>query len=575
LTTRSRSDRFAILAQAALEIERGLDLEQTLHAIVAAAREVTGARYAALGVLGPERRITRFVTAGITPEQRERIGAYPSGRGLLGALIDGARPLRLADLAADPRSGGFPPGHPPMRSFLGVPVQARGEIFGNLYLTEAPEGEFGDDDEAVTIVLSIKAGIAIENARLYEEARHQTQEARRSAAARASVNAIATTILKERDVGRVMTALALEAQRLVNARIVAIGVPDEISQTVRFPVAVGDGAEVMRGREIPLEGSLSGTVIQAGETMRVDDAGAATDVHRLTVAELGATTLMSVPMIAGEEAVAVISVIDHTSGFPFTAADQESLEGLASLGAIALQTARAFGRERARAEALSRLREAEAKAEAQALAIRRVVEAQESERRRIAQDLHDRTAGSLAAIQIGLKRLERETTTAAMVEGLGIARGELSAAIEDLRDLIVDLRPKVLDDFGLAPALERLCDSVGRRNGLAVDVAAAPAVNGIRPELASAAYRIAQESFTNVIRHAHAMSVRVSAAVDGGTLIVVIEDDGIGMTGDDSLAARAGYGLDGMRERAQIVGGTVRFERPTGGGTRVYFEAPL
>lgn len=571
MATRAPNDRFAALGEAALAIERGLDLAETLQAVAEAARAVTGARYTALGVLGPDRRIARFITAGLTPEETERIGAYPTGRGLLGVLIDLGRPVRVPDLGADPRSVGFPPNHPPMRSFLGVPVQARGEVFGNLYLTEAPGGEFSDDDEAVVQLLAVKAGIAIENARLYEEARRQTADARRAAQARASVNAVAASILRERDVLRVMTLLAEEAQALTAARTVAIGVPDEISETIRFPVAVGADRDRLRACEVPFEGSLAGTVLMAGESLRVDDAAHTSAVDEGAAPELEAGAIVAVPMNAGDETVAVMLAIDRHDAEPFSAEDQDLLEGLATLGAVALQTARAFGRERARSEAIGRLRQAEAEAEAQRMGMRRVVDAQESERRRIAQDLHDRTAGSLAAIQLSLKRLEREQDVDRLHAAAADLRDEVARTIDDLRDLIVDLRPRVLDDFGLSPALERLCDSLGRRSGLTVDVAAGPGVDEVRGELASAAYRIVQEALTNVVRHARAASVRVTSAVEHGQLLVAIEDDGVGVRDGH----HDGYGLEGMRQRAALVDGRLQITVPTEGGTRVTFEAPL
>jgi signal transduction histidine kinase len=568
----SASDTFARLGRAMLDVGRALDLDETLQAIVHAAREVTGARYAALGVLGPERRIVRFVTSGMTPAEVALIGSLPTGRGILGLLIDEDRPIRIRDIATDPRAAGFPARHPPMHSFLGVPLRAHGEPFGNLYLTEAPAGEFGDDDEAAVLLLAERAGYAVENARLYEEALEQAAEAQRAASARASIASIAAQILRERDVSRVMHSLAREARTLVGARIVAIGVPDEISRTVRFPVAVGEGAELLREREIPLDASLSGAVLAAGESMRLDDAPTSPVPDPATIAELGVTTLCSVPMKAGEETVAVLSCLDQLDGRPFTPADQEQLEGLASLGAVALQTARAFGRERARSEALSRLRQAEAQAEARRSSLVRVIKAQEDERRRIAHDLHDRTAGTLAAVQMHLKRLEREPDPAALREGLAEARRTVGEAIDDVRDLIVDLRPKVLDDFGLGPALERLGDALARRSGLSVECAADDQVRSVRDDLATTAFRIAQEAVTNISKHARATRVRISAAIDGDALHLVIEDDGIGIDPD---AAPAGYGLEGMRERAELVHGRIAISSPTGGGTRVQFEAPL
>ncbi len=568
------SERLALLLRAAESVERGLDLDATLQAIADVAREVTGARYAALGVLGPDKRIARFITSGLTASEVTTIGRAPTGRGLLGALIDDARAIRLAKIADDPRSVGFPDGHPPMRSFLGVPVRARGEVFGNLYLTEAVGGSFTSEDENVITLLAVKAGIAIENARLYAEAQQAATLAQRSAEARASVNAMAASILHERDAGKLMGALAREAAALLEARLVVIGVPDEVSATIRFPVAVGADADLVRGVESPLDSAITGTAILAGESVRAED-GAAIGADPISAA-VGARTVLAVPMIAGDDAVAVIGVYDARSGEQLTEEDQDLLEGLAALGAVALQTARAFGRERARSEAVARLRQAEERTKAQRVTLRRTVEAQERERRRLAQELHDRTGGSLAALQMTLRHLERERDATRLAEGLAAASVDVTATIEDLRDLIVDLRPRVLDDLGLGPALERLADATSRTQGIVIHVAADHSVDALPATIATAAYRVVQEALTNVVRHAHANSVGVSAAVTGGGLVVVVEDDGVGIAERlPSVNDGGGYGLEGMHERAALVDGDLRIERPTGGGTRITLEVPL
>src|SRR3954454_7911103 len=206
--------KLELVADAVATLGASLDLDTTLNAIVDAARGLTGARYGALGVLGPDRRIARFIVSGISQELIERLGPFPTGRGILGVLIDDERPVRLRDLGADPRSSGFPPHHPPMTSFLGVPVRARGKVFGNLYLTEAPSGEFSEEDEKLLVLLATHAGIAVDHAQTFLEAQQQAEDARRAARARASIAGIAATILRERDIGEVMTALAGEARDL-------------------------------------------------------------------------------------------------------------------------------------------------------------------------------------------------------------------------------------------------------------------------------------------------------------------------------------------------------------------------
>jgi signal transduction histidine kinase len=559
--------RLELLVESVLAVSRSLDLGETLRAVVDAARSLTGARYAALGVLGEDRRIARFVTSGLTPEEVAAIGPYPTGRGILGVVIDEERPLRLRDLTADPRSAGFPPEHPPMRSFLGVPVLARDAVFGNLYLTEAPSGEFGEVDEQLLQLLAVQAGHAIDHAQAYEEARRQAEEARRSARARESLSEMAETILRERDVNRVMEQLAREARELVGARLVGIGVPEELTATIRFPVAVGEGAGVLLGREEPMDGIFSGSVLQAGVPLRLGE-GEMTAGGLRPVVE--STTQLLVPVLSEDEPVAVIVAFDSARPDGFSQDDQDLLEALASLGAIAFQAARAFRRERLRSEAAARLRQLEGEAEARREGLRRVVETQERERRRIAQDLHDHTAGALASIGMALRRLERTTEDEQLAAGMSEIRNDISNAIYDLRDLIADLRPKVLDDFGLDPALERLADTTARRSGIKVDYRPAGDTGEVRPELATAAYRVVQESLVNAERHARATWIAIATDVTDGRLVVTVEDDGIGMGGPVS---GTGLGVAGMHERAALVDGLLTLAPRDGGGTVVRFEA--
>ena len=211
----AEQDKLAEVVEAGTAIARGLDLDDTLRAVVEAATRVTGAAYGALGVLGPDHRISRFITTGLSDEQRELLGDLPTGRGILGVLIDEARPLRLLDLSDDPRSGGFPPNHPPMHSFLGVPVAGRGAVYGNLYLTEAPDGAFTDEDERIVVLLAGMAAVAIENARLYQDATEQAEQARRAAEARVALTGAAAAVLHEHDLMEALRLVAREAVRLL------------------------------------------------------------------------------------------------------------------------------------------------------------------------------------------------------------------------------------------------------------------------------------------------------------------------------------------------------------------------
>jgi signal transduction histidine kinase len=568
MPSRLLSDKLAEVIDAGTAIARGLDLDETLQTVVEAAARVTNASYCALGVLGPDRRITRFITTGLTDEQRKALGPLPTGRGILGVLIDEARPLRLRDLSEDPRSIGFPPNHPPMRSFLGVPVEGRGGVFGNLYLTESADGEFSDEDERVALLLAGMAAVAVENAWLYHDATEKAEQARLSAEARVALTRVATSILREQDLGRAMQRLALEAVTLLGVQLVAIGVPDEFSGLIRYDVAEGPAAEGFDRSPVDIHDSLAGSVMLAGIAIHVDGRDASALSGFGSAQRFVGRDVIAHPVLVGEDPAAVIVVADKTDGSLFAESDQELLEALASFAAIAVRASRALGRERARAEALSRLRQTQTDAEAKRETLARVVETQERERRRLAQDLHDRTAGGLTSVLFALRRLEREITDADHRATLAEARDGVSSAIEDVRDLISDLRPKVLDDFGLGAALQRLCETIARRSGLEITPELDEGLDDLPDDLATAAYRITQEALGNVIRHAGASTAGVSATLIDGQLVLTIDDDGKGF-GPGTL----GYGVEGMIERARMVGGRVDLERPAGGGARVRFEA--
>lgn len=563
-------DKLAEVVEAGTAIARGLDLDETLQAVVDAAARVTRASYGALGVLGPDRRIIRFITTGLTTEQRVLLGTPPTGRGILGALIDEARPLRLHKLADDPRSVGFPPNHPPMDSFLGVPVAGRGGVFGNLYLTEAAAGDFTEEDERIVLLLADMAAVAIENAQLYNDATEQAAQARREAQARIALTGAAAAVLHEHDLVDAMRLVAREAVRLLEVRLVTVGVPDEFAGMIRYEVAEGPGAESFDTSPVPLTDSFAGSVMLAGVAIHVDgrQVGALGDFA--SAKRLAGHDVIAQPVLVGEEPAAVILAIDRENDVPFGSDDQELLAVLATFAAIAVRTSRSLGRERARAEALARLRQTQTDAEARRETLARVVETQERERRRLAQDLHDRTAGGLTSVIFALRRIERELPDSDQRAQLREAREGVSAAIEDVRDLIADLRPKVLDDFGLGPALERLCETAARRSGLAMRPELDDGLDRLSPEVATAVYRIVQEALSNAVRHAEATTIGVHAAILGDRLVVTVEDDGKGFT-----PGSVGHGVEGMVERARMVAGRVDLESPAGGGARVRFELQI
>jgi signal transduction histidine kinase len=566
----TEQDKLAEVVEAGTAIARGLDLDDTLRAVVEAATRVTRARYGALGVLGPDHRISSFITTGLSDEQRELLGDLPTGRGILGVLIDEARPLRLLDLSADARAVGFPPNHPPMSSFLGVPVAGRGAVYGNLYLTEAPDGAFTDEDERIAVLLAGMAAVAIENARLYQEATRQAEQARRAAHARVALTGAAAAVLHEHDLMEALRLVAREAVRLLNVRLVAVAIPDEFAGAIRYEVAEGPAAGTFDMSAVPLSDSFAGSVLLAGVSIHVDGRETSALGSFVSAKRLAGHDVIAQPVVVGDEPAAVLLAADREDGAELTSDDQELLAVLGTFAAIAVHTSRSLARERARAEALARLRQTQTDAEARRETLSRVIETQERERRRLAQDLHDRTAGGLTSVLFALRRLERELADEHQRSQLSEAREGVSAAIEDVRDLIADLRPKVLDDFGLGPALERLCTTAARRSGLSVRAELGDGLDELPPDVATAVYRIVQEAVGNVVRHAQARSVGVTAAILGDQLVVTVEDDGTGFP-----PGSMGHGIEGMLDRARMVAGRVDLESPAGGGARVRFEMQI
>ncbi len=371
-------DRRRALVEAGIAITSELSLDAVLKTLIRIAADLTGARYSALGVI--DRRgleLERFVTHGLDEPAKEAIGERPRGRGILGVLIKDARPLRLDDLTRDPRSVGFPPNHPPMRSFLGVPVMTRGVAFGNLYLAEKqPAGSFTEEDEEIATLLAAQAAVAIENA-----------------------------------------------------------------------------------------GSV-----------RRD-------------------------------------------------------------------------------------------------ALRRAVQAQEGERRRLARELHDETGQALTSILLGLSAVERAESAEAAHAAAADLRKLVVETLQDVRRLAVELRPSALDDFGLAPALRRLGQTVREGGKLDVQVEARLGEERLPTEVETALYRIVQESLTNVVKHAGADHVSIVVTRKPASVVVMIEDDGRGFDLAQSSGER--LGLLGMRERVQLLDGTLVVEATPGSGTTLIVELPL
>ena len=557
------TERWQALLEAGVAVASGLELDEVLRRLVEAGRALTGARYSALGVLDETgNQLSQFITSGIDDDQRRLIGAPPRGRGILGVLIHDATPLRLADLGDDPRSVGFPPNHPPMHSFLGVPVTAGGAVFGNLYLTERCEGEFTAEDEEIAILLAAHAGVAIQNARLYAQAHEHAEALRRALTDLSSVSEINEAILSGRPHEQVLGLIADRARESLGVRLIAIAIPNTDRSQATFVAAAGDGHERVLGSSVGVD-STTGTVLLARRALTIDDPDAGD--------ELGARTAAFVPLIHRGDSLGVIAAADPVDGRQFDDDDLGVLGLFAARAVLALEVSRGLEGERRRVEAEARLADAERRSQVRRETLVRIVEAQEEERGRIARELHDEFGQHLASVLLGLRLVEQAGVADEARDAMAELVQTINSAISQLRTLAIELRPTALDDLGLVPALERLTESYSRRTGVLVELVVDEISDRLPPLVETTVYRVVQESLTNVAKHAGAESVIVRGEVRGSELVVTVTDDGKGF---DPNNQPGGFGLNSMRERSEMVSGTVRVTSSPGKGTTVELRVP-
>jgi signal transduction histidine kinase len=538
--------RLRALLDAIAGLTSELSLDALLQRVVEVVAELTAARYVALGVIDPSgSQLERFVTTGLDPETHAAIGELPRGRGILGVLIRDATALRLHEIAEDPRSVGFPPGHPPMRSFLGVPILLRGVAYGNLYLTEKAGGEdFTGEDEELVSLLAGQAAVAIENARLYESATSWSRQLE-------SLNEIGNALATETDLDRLLDLIARRLRELLDARLVTVLLPAGTDE-LRFVAASGEGPEDLVGQTITRSGSKSGRVLDRRRSERVDSVVEDQEVNREVTRRLAARTGLWVPLLVRERAIGVLAAYDKLGPDPrFSDNDLRLAETFGSRAAVAVDLSGRVARD----------------------ALRRVVAAQELERHRLARELHDETGQALTSVLLGLRAVEQKAADEELRRAIGEVRELVVATLQDVRRLAVELRPKALDDFGLVAALERLVQTFSEQSGIAVEFEAALGSERLPAEVETALYRIVQESLTNVIKHAQAGHVSVLLTRRNGAAAAVIEDDGRGF--DHSTVRDGGFGLEGMRERVQLLDGRIEIESSPGSGTTLVVEVPI
>jgi two-component system, NarL family, sensor histidine kinase DevS len=537
--------RLRALLEAGIAVTSELSLDAVLQRLTETAAELTGARYAALGVIDRAGQgLERFIVTGIDPETQAAIGDLPRGRGILGVLIREAKPLRLGDLREHPSSVGFPEHHPPMRTFLGVPILLRGVAYGNLYLTEKAGGaEFTGEDEELTLLLAAQAAVAVENARLYEAATRWSRQLE-------SLNEVSTALASETDLPRVLELVARRLRELVDARLVVIALPHSDDE-LRVEAAAGDETGSLVGLRLAKASSKLGRILERGRSERVDSMIEDLEVDQDTARRMQARTGLYVPLVGRGQEIGVIALHDKLGADPrFSDEDLRLAETFAPRVATAVDLSERVARD----------------------ALRRVVSAQELERRRLARELHDETGQALTSILLGLKNVEEARDGGDVRQAAEELRELVVGTLQDVRRLAVELRPKALDDFGLVPALERLVESFREQTGMTVELEAQLGPDRLPGDVETVLYRIAQEALTNVVKHARASSVSIVLTRRDGSVNAVIEDDGRGFEPGDDIE---GLGLLGMKERLELIDGRLTVESGTGSGTTIVAEVPV
>ena len=525
-------DRLDGLVEAMLVVTSGLDLDTTLQTIVNTATTLVDARYGALGVRG-DQDLVGFVTEGIDDATRALIGPPPTGRGVLGLLMDDPKPIRLDDIRLHPDSIGFPANHPPMRTFLGVPVRIREEIFGNLYLTEKSDGQpFSEDDEVLVEALAAAAGIAIANARLYEQSRARQSwiEATRD---------IATELLAGAEPTRVFGLIADEALRLTGADAVIVAVPSDTeiaAADVDELVIVETAGAAARSGAISVPGSDIGAAFAGRTPTRV----AALDIAETLMPGTGPALVL--PLRTTDTTAGVVVALRRAGAPEFTGEQLAMAAAFTDQATVAWQLA----------NSQRRMRELD------------VV----SDRERIARDLHDHVIQRLFAVGLSLQGAIPRARSAEVQQRLTDTVDELQAVIQEIRTTIFDLHGGASGTTRLRQRLDEAIAAFAGQ-GPRTSVHFVGPLSVVDAVLADHSEAVVREAVSNVVRHAGARTLTVNVRVEDELSIEVI-DDGCGIPADVTAS-----GLNNLRSRADEVGGTLTVTAAPGGGTIVRWLAPL
>lgn len=536
MNANSEESSICRLLEVGRALTRELDQRAVLHRVLETAREITGARYAALGILNDDHTgLEQFLTLGVDDATHRAIGDLPRGRGVLGALIEQPQPLRLLDVGLHPSSYGFPAGHPPMSSFLGVPIKIRGQAWGNLYLTEKQGGEFTEADEEAAVILADWAAIAIGNARLYETSERRRQELEKAFRGLEATRDVAVAIGGEIALDHVLELIVKRGRALVGARSLVIMLRDGQELVVQ---ASAGHAQDMRGTRLPIAESTSGQILERGHPERITDVATRLRIAPTQFGVADPHTALLVPMLYRGHGVGVLAAFDRgEDGSVFGEDDEQMMRTFAASAATAVALAQSVQADRLSSS----------------------LAAADAERRRWARELHDETLQGLGGLRLLLSAARRGNDLAQAQTAMDEAIEHIEREAENLRSIITELRPAALDELGLRAAIEALLDRHQVQSGLRIDgqLALPGKENPLDQDLETTVYRLLQEALTNVAKHAHAERVRVKVSESEGQLLIEVKDDGRGF---DTESASDGFGLAGIRERVSLAEGKLSVE---------------
>jgi two-component system sensor histidine kinase DevS len=551
LTREELQERLIALHQASLELVKDVSLETLLERIATVACEQADARYAAVGVLDDEGKLKQFISVGMTDDEIKRIPHPPQGRGMIGVLMDTEDPIRLADVTRDPRGVGYPPHHPKMRSFLGVPIRAADLQLGQIYLTEKiDQSEFTADDEKIIQMLAAYASAAIQNARLYEHLRERDAAMTRRSEDAALLNDIASTLTSSLEMDEILNKTLALVMNYMKVEAGEIFLLEDDKQTLRMVLHRGQAAEAFwTNNRFRVGDGFPGLVAQTCEPIVSVDLASDPRFLRDAVVQAGFHQIACLPLKASGNLVGVLSVATRGQS-PFDARDIQLLSAVSNWAGLAMENARLHQNARRLA----------------------VLE----ERERIGMDLHDGIIQSIYGVGLSMENIFHSLSeeTPQVKTRIKHAIDDLNQTIRDIRAYILDLRPRQMNNENMLDGLKRLAAEY-RANTLA-----SATVNGAKAKLddlpqthSMALFHLCQEALANVAKHAAAKRVSVNVWTTDERVVMEVRDNGKGFD-PDKMSKSIGHGLANMQTRVRAVGGEVDISSAPGEGTTILAWVP-